>query len=131
MTVITMSRTELSRLRVMIDLADGRTRVEDAAALMGLQRRQVYRLLDAFRAQGPDALISKRRGKPSNRAHGAAFRQTCLAIVRERYEDFGPTLAAEKLAEVHGLPVGVETLRHRRQVNVTYPRLQAPPPSPL
>jgi hypothetical protein len=33
MTVITMSRTELSRLRVMIDLADGRTRVEDAAAL--------------------------------------------------------------------------------------------------
>jgi hypothetical protein len=78
---------------------------------MGLQRRQVYRLLDAFRAQGPDALISKRRGKPSNRAHGAAFRQTCLAIVRERYEDFGPTLAAEKLAEVHGLPIGVETLR--------------------
>ncbi len=39
MTVITMSRTELSRLRVMIDLADGRTRVEDAAALMGLQPR--------------------------------------------------------------------------------------------
>jgi len=111
MTVITMSRTELSRLRVMIDLADGRTRVDDAAALMGLQRRQVYRLLDAFRAHGPDALISKRRGKPSNRAHGAAFRQTCLAIIRERYEDFGPTLAAEKLAEVHGLPIGVETLR--------------------
>ncbi len=111
MTVITMSRTELSRLRVMIDLADGRTRVEDAAALMGLQRRQVYRLLDAFRAHGPDALISKRRGKPSNRAHGEAFRQTCLAIVRERYEDFGPTLAAEKLTEVHGLPIGVETLR--------------------
>jgi transposase len=91
MTVIAMSRTELSRLRVMIDLADGRTRVEDAAALMGLQRRQVYRLLEAFRAHGPDALIPKRRGKPSNRAHGAAFRQTCLAIVRERYEDFGPT----------------------------------------
>lgn len=105
MTVITMSRTELGRLRVMIDLADGRMRVEDAAALMGLQRRQVYRLLDAFRARGPDALISKRRGKPSNRAHGAAFRKTCLAIVRERYEEFGPTLAAEKLAEdLGGLP---------------------------
>jgi len=36
-----------------------------------------------------------------------------VAIVRERYEDFGPTLAAEKLAEVHGLPIGVETLRQR------------------
>jgi predicted DNA-binding protein (UPF0251 family) len=73
MTVITMSCTELSRLRVMIDLADGRTSVEDAAALMGLQRRQVYRLLDAFRLHhGPDALISKRRGKPSNRPDGAS-----------------------------------------------------------
>ena len=40
-----------------------------------------------------------------------AFRQTGLAIVRERYEDFGPTLAAGKLAEVHGLPIGVETPR--------------------
>jgi len=111
MTVITMSRMELSRLQILIGLADGRTRVDDAAALMGMGRRQVYRLLDAFRAHGADALVSKRRGKPSNRAHGAVFRQTCLAIVRERYEDFGPTLAAEKLAEIHGLPVGVETLR--------------------
>ena len=82
MTVITMSRTELSRLRVMIELADRRTRV-------------VYRLLDAFHAHGPDALISRGRGKPSKRAHGAAFSQTCLAIVRERYEDFGATLAAD------------------------------------
>jgi hypothetical protein len=111
MTVITMSRKELSRLQVLIGLADGRTRVDDAATLMGMGRRQVYRLLDAFRTHGPDALVSKRRGKPSNRAHGAIFRQTCLALVRERYEDFGPTLAAEKLTEVHGLPIGVETLR--------------------
>jgi hypothetical protein len=32
------------------------------------------------------------------------LRQTMLAIVRDRYTDFGPTLAAEKLTEVHGLP---------------------------
>jgi hypothetical protein len=42
--------------------------------MMGLPRRPGYWLLDAFRACGPDALISKRRGKPSSRAHGAAFR---------------------------------------------------------
>jgi hypothetical protein len=55
MTVIAMSRKELSRLQILIGLADGRTRVEDAAALMGMGRRQVYRLLDAFRAHGADA----------------------------------------------------------------------------
>ena len=46
MTVITMSRTELSRLGVMIDLPDGRTRVEDAVALMGLQRPATTRICE-------------------------------------------------------------------------------------
>jgi hypothetical protein len=111
MTVIAMSRKELSRLQTLIEVADGRLSVDDAVAVLGLGRRQVYRLLGVFRAGGPEALVSKRRGKPSNRAHGPVFRQTVLGLVRERYGDFGPTLAAEKLAEVHGLPVGVETLR--------------------
>jgi hypothetical protein len=34
-----------------------------------------------------------------------------LSIVRERYADFGPTFAAEKLAELHGCSVSRETLR--------------------
>jgi hypothetical protein len=53
MTVITTSRTELSRLRLMIDLTDCRTRMEDAAALLGLRRRQIYRLLDALSRTRP------------------------------------------------------------------------------
>src|SRR5271167_3385091 len=111
MTVITMSRKELTRLRVLIDVADGRLSVADATGLIGVGRRQVYRLLDAFRAGGPDGLISRKRGRSSNRALGTVFRETVLTIVRERYADFGPTLAAEKLCELHGLNLGVETLR--------------------
>ena len=111
MTVITMSRNELTRLRVLIDVGDGRISVEDATGLIGVGRRQIYRLLDAFRVHGADGLISRKRGQPSNRARGAVFRETVLAVVRERYADFGPTLAAEKLSEVHGLDLGVETLR--------------------
>jgi transposase len=111
MTVTTMSRKELARLQTLVDLADGRMPVEDAAALIGVGRRQAYRLLGAFRTEGADGLISRRRGRPSNRAHGSVFRQTVLGLVREHYPDFGPTLAVEKLAELHGLSIGVETLR--------------------
>ena len=111
MTVITMSRKELTRLRVLIDIADGRLSVADATGLIGVGRRQIYRLLQAFRAGGADGLVSRKRGGPSNRALGSVFRETVLAIVRERYTDFGPTLAAEKLSELHGLDLGVETLR--------------------
>jgi hypothetical protein len=52
MTVIQMSDRELSRLRVMIDLADGRLTLEAAGTLMGIGRRQVFRLCRAFEASG-------------------------------------------------------------------------------
>lgn len=111
MAVIQMSDRELTRLRVMIDLADGRLTVAAAEALMGLGRRQIFRLRRAFATDGPSALASRRRGHPSNRRHGETFRRTVLGLVRERYPDFGPTLASEKLAERHDLKIGVETLR--------------------
>src|SRR5271170_5028338 len=111
MTVIQMSDRELTRLRVMIDLADGRLTVEAAAALMRMGQRQVYRLRRAFDAGGPTGLVSKQRGRPSNRKRGETFRRTVLGLVREHYPDFGPTFAAEKLADRHGLHLGVETLR--------------------
>lgn len=111
MTVVSLNMEEVSRLRTLVDLIDGKLTVEAAATLMGVTRRQVYRLRSAFKAEGPAALVSKQRGKPSNRAHGATFRETVLSLVRDRYADFGPTLAAEKLREVHRLPIGTETLR--------------------
>jgi Helix-turn-helix domain len=111
MAVIQMSGQELTRLRIMIDLADGRITVEAAAALMGLGRRQVFRLRRCFAADGAAALSSRKRGRPSNRRRGETFRHTVLALVRQHYPDFGPTFAAEKLAACEGLRLGVETLR--------------------
>jgi hypothetical protein len=48
---------------------------------------------------------------PRNRSYPSAWRAEVLGIIRERYPDFGPTLAAEKLAELHGIHLGRETLR--------------------
>src|ERR1700722_14578179 len=78
MTVIQMSGQELTRLRIMIDLADGRITVEATAALMGLGRGQVFRLRRAFAADGASALSSRKRGRPSNHQHGETFRRTVL-----------------------------------------------------
>src|SRR5829696_2670504 len=62
---------------------------------------------------GPGAagLASRRRGRPSNRRYPEQVREAALAAIRERYPDFGPTLAAEKLAEIHDLELGRETVR--------------------
>jgi hypothetical protein len=111
MTVVAMSHGELSRYDTLQRVERRELRIDDAAALLGLSRRQIFRLLERMRAGGPEALVSWKRGRPSNRRHDGAFRTRVMAIVRERYHDFGPTLAAEYLDEHHGLVISHETLR--------------------
>jgi transposase len=111
MAVLVVSEMELPRLDTLQRIAERRLTCTAAAQLLGLSRRQVHRLVKAYRAQGPAALVSKRRGQPSNRRYPAELRHKALGLVRERYHDFGPTLAAEKLAEHHDLRVSHETLR--------------------
>jgi len=108
--VLSMSKQEFGRLDVLLRVQSGSLRVGDACVLIGLQRRQVFRLLRDLKQDGPASLLSKRRGRPSNHRLPGEVRTLALSIVRERYADFGPTLA-EKLAEHHGCSVSRETLR--------------------
>jgi transposase len=110
-TVLSMSDGELQRLEVLRDVDRGGLPVGAAAQLLGRSERQVWRLLKAFRAEGASGLISKKRGRPSNRKTSEAMRSAVLWIVRQNYADFGPTLAAEKLAGEHGFAFSSETLR--------------------
>src|SRR3984893_5460403 len=105
-----MSKQEFGRLDVLLRVQSGRRRVSGACVLIGLQRRQVFRLLSGLKQDGATSLLSKRRGRPSNHRLPAEVRTLALSIVRERYSDFGPSLAAEKLAEHHGCSVSRETL---------------------
>ena len=105
MTVLSVSDGELRRLEVLRDVDRGGLPVRAAAQLLGRSERQVWRLLKAFRSDGVAGLISKKRGRPSNRRTTASVRAAVLWVVRHNYADFGPTLAAEKLAAEHGLCV--------------------------
>lgn len=111
MTVLPMSHSELSRFDTLLRVERGELRVQDAASLLGVTRRQVFRLLLRLRDEGAAGLVSRKRGMPSNRRHSDAFRDHVLSLVREHYGDFGPTLAAEYLLERHEIRISHETLR--------------------
>ncbi|MGC2204053.1 MAG: ISNCY family transposase [Stellaceae bacterium] len=111
MAVLSVSDGELRRLEVLRDVDRGGLPVRAAAHLLGRSERQVWRLLKAFRRGGATGLISKKRGRPSNRKTATSVRDAILWIVRQYYADFGPTLAAEKLAAEHGFSLSSETLR--------------------
>ncbi|GGD47041.1 ISNCY family transposase [Croceicoccus pelagius] len=111
MTVVAMSHGELTRHDTLLRFERGELRIEDAAVLLGVCRRQVYRLLDRWHADGPEGLVSWKRGRPSNRTFKAELRDRVLSLIREHYHDFGPTLATEYLAERHQITISRETLR--------------------
>jgi hypothetical protein len=68
---------------------------------MAITLRQTYRLLRRYRDGGPSAVANQRRGRPSNNRLPDVVRDHAIALVRERYADFGPTFAAEIFALLH------------------------------
>jgi hypothetical protein len=108
---LTMSRKELNRLEILGRVLERRLTQVQAAEQLGLGVRQVERLCRKLRVEGAPGLVSKKRGRTSNHRLPGELREQSLDLVRARYHDFGPTLAAEKLREHHGVVVSVETLR--------------------
>ena len=97
---LTMSAKELDRLEIIGRVAERRLTQWKAAAQLGLSLRQVQRLCRALRADGAAGLVSRKRGRSSNRKLSGALRERAIEIVRSRYADFGPTLACEKLLDL-------------------------------
>jgi len=109
--LLTMSNKEITRLEAMQRIKDKRLTQKEAARMLNLSIRQVKRLYGGYKAHGAKGLISARRGKPSNHRLEASVEQQVLDLLKEKYEDFGPTLAHEKLTEVHGMGISRESVR--------------------
>ena len=108
---IELTKRALHRLKVIEAVTDRRLTQAEAGRQLGLTTRQVKRLVAAYRAGGAASLVSRRRGQPSNRRLKEPLREAIRALLVERYPDFGPTLAQEKLHELHQIEVSVETVR--------------------
>lgn len=118
--LVTLNMRELDRLKVVQAVVDSRLKPGRAAERLGLTVRQIERLVIRYRACGAAGLASRKRGRPGNRRLDTELARRALTLIRERYADFGPTLACEKLWECHGIRLAKETVRrliaqpHRR-----------------
>jgi hypothetical protein len=108
---VTMSGKELRRVHVVRQVMDKQLTQVKAGALLGLTPRQMRRLLRRVEQDGDPGLVHRGRGKPSNRRIPEKRKAMALQLYEQRYGDFGPTLAAEKLAERDGITLSDETLR--------------------
>lgn len=109
--ILNMSDKEIDRYHIIKQCLAKQVTQTKAAELIGIKERQFRNLIFSYKKHGKKGLISKKRGKPSNRKYTKKFKSQIMAIVRERYPDFGPTFATEKLAEYHSIKISDETLR--------------------
>jgi len=106
-----MTTIERLRLTVIEELTDGLINGTTAATKLNLSVRQVKRLKSKFRDKGHDGLIHGSRGRPGNRKIDTNLENNIVKIINDKYHDFGPLLACEKLQELHGIVLSDETIR--------------------
>jgi len=111
MGTISMSRKERKRLEAFSRVKLGGMTLVEASELLGLSYRQTKRAWSRYQSEGDVGLVHRLRGRAPNRHSPKEVKQQSLALYRQRYADYGPTLAAECLEKEDGVKVSVTTLR--------------------
>ena len=115
--VLSMSVEERERAFLVRQAVQGGLSQREASERRGIGVRQFKRLVRAWRAGGDGGLVLCQRGRPSHRRLADELRVRICGLLREKYADFGATLAAEKLVELDQIKVSAETLR-RLQIDL-------------
>jgi Helix-turn-helix domain len=100
---VIMSVKELRRVHVIRQTMEKKLTQIQAGTVLGLTTRHIRRLIERVEQAGDQGLAHRGRGKPSNRRIPDTVKAMMLKLYAQRYGGFGPTLAAEKLAERQGL----------------------------
>jgi len=109
--LISMSKKEFSKYEIINDLIVGKINGTDASKQIGVTVRHIKRLKAQVKKDGAKGLIHKNRGRESNRKISSETIKVIKRHLKEKYYDFGPTFAAEKLDEDDKIKIGKETLR--------------------
>lgn len=108
---IVLKKHELERLRILHMVLAKKMSQIGASRIMELSYRQTKRIVKRIKLHGDKAIAHANRGKPSLRKISSELEKQVLTLYKTNYSDFGPTLANEKLQELHGLCLSTEKLR--------------------
>lgn len=109
MDILLMKRKEINRIEILEKRKQGSITQEHAAIQAGISTRQMRRLEKRYKTEGGPGLIHRSRGKPSLRRLDPELKKRIIQVLKDKYKDFGPTLAAEMLHEHEGIKVSSQT----------------------
>lgn len=125
---VTLNLKEQTRLKVLNDLESGAISLAEAAKLLGLSPRHLYRLRARYRGLGAAALAHGNRGRPPPHKTPAEVRQQVLKLIDDCYRDYNDCHLADVLAEQHNLRLSRATVRRiRHAAGLRSPRKRRAP----
>jgi transposase len=98
---VTLTPRQQHRLAVLNRLVAGHCTASEAAQLLGLSERTIWRLKAAYERQGAAALVHGNRDRPKSWALPEDLRDRVRTLVAERYADCNDTHITELLAREH------------------------------
>jgi transposase len=108
---IAMGYKELMRAKIMEMVKEQKLTLKEASLKLRLSYRQTKRIYSRYKKDGDEGLLHRNHGKSSNNQKPSALKEKALLLYESKYNDFGPTLAAEKMFERDGVSINHETLR--------------------
>ena len=112
MNLITTTQKDMSKYEIVQQVLNGGITNKQAADKLRLSKRQVQRLKAKIKTKGIQGVAHGNRGRASNRKINADKGKRIVSAVKEKYHDFGPTLAHEKLVEIEKIPCTKSTVRN-------------------
>ena len=109
--LITMAEKELQRYDIIKNLINKKINGSEAALQVGVSSRHIRRLKRKVATQGPQGLAHGNRGRTSNRKADPEIIKLAVKFLSEKYADFKPLFASEKLEENHGIKLSSEKVR--------------------
>jgi transposase len=120
-----LTQREEDKLDVIHAALAGKITNGQAAAMLDISSRQVKRLKNKVRRQGYLAVIHKLKGQQSNHHIEESVKEQALTVIKQRYSDFKPTFATEKLEENYDIHISRETTRRwMTKIGLWKPRKQ-------
>lgn len=121
---------EQEKATILTAAIEGKITNEQAAKQLRLSIRQVQRAKAGIRRYGVASVVHGLKGKLGNHRIAESIKKQSLEVIREKYHDFKPSFATEKLAENHDIIISYGTTRlwmiqerlwkPRRQKQTTY-----------
>ncbi len=110
-TSLRMSKKEVSRYDIIKKTIDKKLKNVEASRILNLTPRQIRRIKERVVKEGMKGLLHKSRGKASNRKIPEEEEEKIKKLLKEKYPDFTPAFATEKLRKVHQITHDEKTIQ--------------------